>query len=281
MRIESLGTGKVYANREYLFQEGDECEDIFLILRGRLEVTQGQAGREERIAELENGDVFGKMALFQKGGKIPFTVRAIGEAQVLTVNSLTLKHWIGEDPLFALNTVRKLNRTTQTLRNAMKINALKKNINFPASGKVYANHECIFCEGDESKNIFLVQRGSLEVIQGEEGQEERVDMLKVGDIFGVMAYCQKKQKSFFAVRAIGEAQVLAVDKRTLISWIEDDPMVAMNIIKRLGQRVRYLDRKIFDSLPWKHSTKQTVELKSPPMGFTSHHVPSRPTGPVV
>ena len=47
-----------------------------------------------------------------------------------------------------------------------------------------------------------------------------------------------------AVRALGEARVLTVDKKTFLRRIEEDPPLAFNLVKIMSRRVRLLSEEI-------------------------------------
>lgn len=110
-------------------------------------------------------------------------------------------------------------------------------------GKVYADGEYIVHHGEESAYMYVVQRGELEVIGEKSGHPQRLQILRQGDIFGEMVPFDKGLRAV-AIRAIGEAQVLTVDRRNLLRRIEDDPLVAMNIIDHLCEHIRILTQEI-------------------------------------
>ena len=46
------------------------------------------------------------------------------------------------------------------------------------------------------------------------------------------------------MRAAGEARVLKIDKRTLLRRIQEDPLLAVNLLKTMSHRIRLLDREV-------------------------------------
>ena len=109
-------------------------------------------------------------------------------------------------------------------------------------GKRYKDKECVVRQGEEGNCMFVIQKGELEVIEAAADCEVHLGKLKAGDIFGEMALFEKEPRSA-TVRAIGEAWVLTVDKRTLLRRIKEDPLVALNIIEILCQRIRVMDKR--------------------------------------
>ena len=108
-----------------------------------------------------------------------------------------------------------------------------------ALGKVYANGEYIIRQGDKGDCMYVVQAGTLEVTREEHGKEVRIGIMKSGDIFGEMAIFEHEMRSA-TVRALGEARVLTIDKRTFLGRIQDDPALAFNLVKIMSGRIRML-----------------------------------------
>ena len=124
MSLDNLG--KVYADGECVVREGDEGSTMFVVLSGHLKVLGNRDGSEVPLAVLESGDIFGEMALFEKARRSS-TVRAQGEARVMTLDKRTLLRRIKEDPLVALNLIemlchriRHLNGEYATLRSSLE-----------------------------------------------------------------------------------------------------------------------------------------------------------------
>lgn len=105
MSLDNLG--KVYADGECVVHEGDEGSTMFVVLSGQLEVLGNQNGGEVHLAVLQAGDIFGEMALFERARRSS-TVRAQGEARVMTLDKRTLLRRVKEDPLVALNLIEML-----------------------------------------------------------------------------------------------------------------------------------------------------------------------------
>lgn len=99
--------GKVFVDGEVIVAEGDMGDCMFVVQAGSVEVVRTFDGVEQRIGMLHGGDFFGEMALFDKTVRSA-TVRAAGEARVLTVDKRTLLKRISENPLLAVNLLRSM-----------------------------------------------------------------------------------------------------------------------------------------------------------------------------
>jgi CRP-like cAMP-binding protein len=110
--------GKVYADGEVIIAEGELGDCMFVIQSGRVEVSTGAGENSQRMATLEGGDFFGEMALFDKEVRSA-TVRALGEARVLTIDKRALLRRVSEDPLLALNLLKTMSRRVRSLNDRL------------------------------------------------------------------------------------------------------------------------------------------------------------------
>ena len=64
-----------YSKSDIIFIEGDECENLGIILEGTIEIQKIDSnGKIMTIATFNPGDVFGEMLIFSEGHKFPMTV---------------------------------------------------------------------------------------------------------------------------------------------------------------------------------------------------------------
>ena len=105
-------------------------------------------------------------------------------------------------------------------------------------GQQYANREVIVEEGAKGDSMYVVQSGKVEVVQtGEDGDEHQLRTLKSGEFFGEMAIFEDEVRSA-TVRAVGDARVLEVDKKTVERRLQDNPQLAVNMLKTMSSRLR-------------------------------------------
>lgn len=110
-------------------------------------------------------------------------------------------------------------------------------------GKVYTDGEVIIAEGELGNCMYVIQSGRVEAVTGSGVNEHRIAILEGGDFFGEMALFDKEVRSA-TVRALGEVRVLTIDKRALLKRIAEDPLLAMNLLKTMSQRVRSLNSRV-------------------------------------
>jgi CRP-like cAMP-binding protein len=110
-------------------------------------------------------------------------------------------------------------------------------------GKVYRDGEEIVRQNEVGDCMFVIQEGQVEVLSELDDDEFRLGLLGPGEFFGEMAIVEKQARAA-TVRAVGEARVLTVDKRTFLRRVQEDPTLALNILRTLCQRIRALDTEI-------------------------------------
>jgi CRP-like cAMP-binding protein len=106
--METTGQlGRPYRDGEIIVHQGDLGDCMYVVLEGRVEVLRDQGARTVRLAVLGGGEVFGEMALFEHEPRCA-TVRALGEARVLTVDKKGFLRRVHEDPSLAFRILRMM-----------------------------------------------------------------------------------------------------------------------------------------------------------------------------
>ena len=110
-------------------------------------------------------------------------------------------------------------------------------------GRLYQDGEEIVSQGEVGDCMYVVQTGQVEVVHVKDGREQQLAVLSPGDFFGEMAVFEQEVRSA-SVRAIGRAQVMKVDKKTLLRRIKEDPLLAVNLLQTLSKRIRELNSAV-------------------------------------
>lgn len=112
-----------------------------------------------------------------------------------------------------------------------------------ALGKVYKDGKVIIKQGRPGECFYVVQSGRVEVLRESEHGEQHLANLEPGDFFGEMAIFEKEVRSA-TIRAVGEARVLKVDKKTLFRRIKEDPLLAVGLLKKMSHRIRNMSEQL-------------------------------------
>ena len=89
--------GKTYQDGEAIIRQGEPGDRMYVIQSGCAAVFAQIGGKEIHIAKLNAGDIFGEMALFDKEVRSA-TVRAVGEARLLSIDRQGFLRRVNEDP---------------------------------------------------------------------------------------------------------------------------------------------------------------------------------------
>ena len=106
-------------------------------------------------------------------------------------------------------------------------------------GKVYQDGELIVRQGEMGNCMFVIQAGKVEIYRESDGKEIRLRVAGANEFFGEMALVENDVRSA-SVRAMGEARILQIDKRTFMRRVHEDPSLAYRIMESLSHEIRRL-----------------------------------------
>jgi len=112
MRNSKLG--RLYRDGEIVINKGDEGTCLFVIQEGKVEVFDENGVNEVKIAELGASEFFGEMGLFEKDVR-SCTVRAMGNAKILTIDKKNFYKTIQKDPTLAYKLLQKMSSRLREL----------------------------------------------------------------------------------------------------------------------------------------------------------------------
>jgi CRP-like cAMP-binding protein len=102
----------------------------------------------------------------------------------------------------------------------------------------YGRGEAVFVLGDPGTSLCLVETGQIKLsLPSPEGREVIIDLLGPGEVFGELALLDGEPRSADAV-AIEPSQLLLLHRDEFLSFLEDHPRVAINLLGSLGRRLR-------------------------------------------
>ncbi len=113
-------------------------------------------------------------------------------------------------------------------------------------GRIYADGEEIVRQGEIGNEMFVIQSGRVAVSIETDGGEKFLRHLEKGEVFGELALFDRQVRSA-TIRAAGTAQVLTLDKRTMLRRFYEDPSLAYKIVETLTHRVRQLTDELTEA----------------------------------
>ena len=108
------GLGREYADGEVVCRQGEPGNCMYLVQSGKVEVVHEGAGVETILGRLRAGDIFGEMAIVDRGPRSA-TVRAAGGARILTLDKRAFLRQVSEDPSLAFRLLEQLSLRLRAL----------------------------------------------------------------------------------------------------------------------------------------------------------------------
>lgn len=110
--------GRQYHDGDIIVRQGELGDCMFVIQEGQVEVIQRHAEKEFCLAVLGPGDFFGEMAILEREVR-PATVRALGDAYVLSLEKRAFLQRMHEDASFAFQIIKKMSHRIRQLEGAL------------------------------------------------------------------------------------------------------------------------------------------------------------------
>jgi len=121
--LRTSSTMRDVTRNEVIFQQGDAASELFGIVTGRIAIlTKSPDGRESLVAVLEEGSLFGELALFDDGPRSA-DARALEAGQLLVVEYAAVREAIEAHPevlwVIVRMFARRLRATDDSLADAV------------------------------------------------------------------------------------------------------------------------------------------------------------------
>ncbi|MGH2730093.1 MAG: Crp/Fnr family transcriptional regulator [Actinomycetota bacterium] len=115
-----------------------------------------------------------------------------------------------------------------------------------AERRTYKKGEFVFRQGDPGESLFVLLDGVAKVVVGsEQGDEMVLVTLQASDSFGELAVVDGRPRSA-SVEVLEPAIALVIDRKTLVSLVDEHPSVAEGLLRSLGTVLRRLTDQASD-----------------------------------
>lgn len=169
--------GRLYADGEIIFKEGDKGDAMYVIQSGKVKLTKNIASKEIVLAEIGHGEILGEMALFDRLPRSA-TAAASGEARILSVDKKKLFASISRDPTLVFKILESMSRRIRGLNENLaglrkqEAMTLKLGLDMDATCRLIL---------DEAKHLIPSERGSVMLV------DEKDKSLSIKAAFGTEA----------------------------------------------------------------------------------------------
>jgi len=252
--------GRIYGDGEVIIRQGEVGDRMFVIQSGQVEVVRTDGATDVRLAIQGEGEFFGEMALVQHEVRSA-TVRALGEARILTIDQRTFERRVREDASLAYRILQKMSARLRELNEAVTGRVVGDSSPGPLAtvdgggtgdeappsvgvqdglSRRYRIGDVIIRQGQTDDCMYIIQSGQVEVVQERNAKEVRLSVAGPGDFVGEMAILERERRSA-SVRALAETRVLVLDRGAFLRRVHEDPSLAFRIMQKLAQRIRELN----------------------------------------
>jgi CRP/FNR family cyclic AMP-dependent transcriptional regulator len=111
--------------------------------------------------------------------------------------------------------------------------------------EAYADGAVIVREGEERREMYVIQRGGVVVSKTIDGREVEIARLGRGDFFGEMSLLESLPR-YATVRAVGETRVLVVEPGYLLLKIRRNPTFAFEMLQHMSRRLRRINQRLME-----------------------------------
>ena len=204
-----------------LIHDGEQADEMFILLDGELEVVKTTEQGEEVVLQRYSalGDCFGEDASLRAKRRRSATVRAIAPSLVAVLSYKQIQQIVGDRAFSQANQPRTEHR--QRHNTLVGISPLYRRLAEvgPILDCSYEQHyrdgEYVFKQDSPSDRTYFVLSGRAEIRREKDGQLQSLGELGPGQVFGELGVIQGKARAA-SVLAKGELHTLAIDAAELL-----------------------------------------------------------------
>ena len=117
-----------------------------------------------------------------------------------------------------------------------------------ARARRYAAGETIFLKGSAGSGMMAVVAGQVRISTlSRQGKEVVLNIIDPGGMFGEIALLDGRERTADAT-ALSECELLVLERRDMLAFLETNPKVCLKLLETLCQRVRQTTEQVEDVL---------------------------------
>jgi CRP/FNR family cyclic AMP-dependent transcriptional regulator len=113
--------------------------------------------------------------------------------------------------------------------------------------ETFHDGDIIVSEGDDSREMYVIQSGAVVVVRNIDGVEVELARLERGNFFGEMSLLESISRSA-TIRAVGETKLLVIKPGSLLLKIRRNPTFAFEMLQQMSHRIRRLNARLTEFL---------------------------------
>ncbi len=247
-------TLREYEQGDFIFENGQAAEAMFIIERGRVRLSPASEGKEAQdFVELARGEAFAEMALLTAR---PYTANA----QALTTTTLwalpleDFEQLTAQYPSIRLTLSRVLRSHLGPEDQAQAVAYLRKIPLFsslPADVlqevsrylllRCVPQGELVFAECSPGDALYIIESGEVTLVSDAASEKEVLAYLKEGDFFGEMALLTGKTRSM-AAKALTDVNLWTLYRADFSDLTIQYPALNLALTETLSARLAEADQ---------------------------------------
>ncbi len=142
--------------------------------------------------------------------------------------------------------------------------------------RVFEPGDIIFSQGDDSREMFVILEGQVEVVKpNPRGGEVKLASIERGEFLGEMSLLESLPRSATA-RAVNNVKLLAIQPGGFLLKIRRDPTFAFEIMQSLSRRIRVTNEALMKAMSRGETSVESLRNIIQGSEFDNHN-PSTPT----
>ena len=114
-------------------------------------------------------------------------------------------------------------------------------------GRNFSKGTVLCHEGDPGHDMFIIQKGKVQVRKNVGTGEKVLAFLSDGEFFGEMALLLGMDRSA-TVEVVEDSKILVIAPDTFENLLKNSPEIALKMLKKMALRLRALDDKLETTL---------------------------------
>ncbi len=107
--------------------------------------------------------------------------------------------------------------------------------------------DVVFAKNDLGTEMYIVNEGQIEILDGPGDELKRLAVLEKGDFFGEMALLDDMPRNATA-KALTDARLLRINGSTFVQMLRKEPEIAIRIMRKFSRRIRETDKMLAAAL---------------------------------
>ena len=251
--ISSL-TLKHFQKNEYVYQQGDKGDYLYLIGMGRVRLeTAVASGKKKSYAQLDEGDFFGEQAFMARSDCMNSAI-AESETSVLMIDRQTFDLWVEKYP--NIEAMVESFYRQRVLARLLVMSPIFEGVPADARAELadkfqlrcFEAGEEIIRENEAGDSLFLIRSGRVKVFVRDmkhEGKPIILGEIQEGSFFGEVSLLTKKPRTATVV-ALSSVELMELTRSDFDVIVEQFPSVKRAIEAFQKKRVKDTIRTIVD-----------------------------------